>query len=387
MTTVRKFTFDVSFDDLAPDSDSADRAAQPAPEPEPEPADAPESEGDAEDDTPQPAYTEEDIELAREEGYVAGHTAALDEVAVKNEQALIEAVQRCAAGLEALAPAIERGTEEVSELAAHVAVDVCRKLLPHCAEDYAAGEIIALVRALLPNLVGQPRLLVKVAPALVEPVRRTLVDLPAHTGFEGRILVVEDPALNGSDVRVEWPDGGAERNTTRLWDEIDALIERNIPRFARGEAVEVPEAERANEDAAEDAAVPEDVWPEVDPAAYWVPPAVPTAGGAPEGPARTEDPERAADDEDPATAKPAPQATDGSWPADAETTAAAAEDVAPQTAPGHPQPPFGVDTDAGTDHTEACEGTETAPPEETTREEAAVPVGGEEHEDDAARAT
>ena len=46
------------------------------------------------------------------------------------------------------------------------------------------------------------------------------------TGFSGRVAVVADPALGQDDARVEWSDGGVERNTAQIWQEIEAAIQR-----------------------------------------------------------------------------------------------------------------------------------------------------------------
>lgn len=277
MSSVRKFTFDVSFDDGAfgpseedgaqaqddrfDDGAAAEQAAEPDPEPEPEPE--PEA----------PTYSEEELQLAREDAYVAGHAAALEEASVVQGRALAEAVQSVAAQLPGLQGQIADINGEIGELAARVAIDVCRKLLPHCPEDYAAREISALVQALLPSLANQPRLVVRVGPSLSGATRRVLDGMAERSGFDGRIVVLDDHGLGEGEARVEWADGGAERNTSRLWAEVDALVERNIPRFSRAEALELPEPEPEPEPAAPPPAWDEDdIWPDIDASAYWAPP-------------------------------------------------------------------------------------------------------------------
>jgi hypothetical protein len=160
---------------------------------------------------------------------------------------------------------LEQSADQVADLAAQVAAEICRKLLPHTSQSYAAQEVAALVKALMPSLAGQSRLLVRVHPDLVGPVRAPLEKVAERSGFEGKLLVVEGENMALSDARVEWPDGGAERNTDRLWEEVDDLIARNIPHFSRDEALELPGDPKK---------VDENPWGDADESAYWTPPTV-----------------------------------------------------------------------------------------------------------------
>ena len=239
MATIRKFTFDLDFDAPPPpvrgagfdwmdvgDLDGVEMlpSAEPVYEEPPPP--------------PPPTFSEEEMEAARAEGFVAGRTAALNETAAVSAQAMAEATQAVANGIARLGPAMSRAASEIAELASHVVMEICRKLLPHAAEQFAAQEIEALVGGLLPLLVDQPRLTVRVHPRLADDLRGTLGDLAERIGFEGRLVVIETPNLPPSDTRIEWSEGGAERNTTRLWQAVDEIVERTLPRFTRFDATE-----------------------------------------------------------------------------------------------------------------------------------------------------
>ncbi|GAB3116674.1 FliH/SctL family protein [Novispirillum itersonii] len=288
--TVRKFTFDLRFDEPEdPGQTVASDLLYAGPTghfvgTEADEADYLAADGvyDAEPEPPPPLYTEEEMELAREEAYVAGHTAALEEASAALEQAMVSALTRCAEGIAGLKPGLERATGEIAELAAQVALAVCRKLLPHTGSHYAAAEITALVAALMPELHAHPRLMLRVHPQMVPLLRDQITQVAQRAGFEGRIVTVEDPSMVLSDARLEWADGGAERNTTRLWDQVEELVERNIPRFTRGEALDLPEpdADAAPDPVPEPAPTPpvvpmdEDVWPAMDTGRWYQPPPI-----------------------------------------------------------------------------------------------------------------
>lgn len=331
MAIARKFTFDINFDDpledfmRAGDSDASTILDEPEIEPEPVIEDI------IEESPPETFYTEEDLQLARDEAYVTGHTDALSEAGAASQRAAAEAMGSIVSHLAGLAPQIAKSTAEISQLATHVAMEVCRTLLPNSAEDYAASEIAALVESLIPELTREPRLTVRVHSKLVE-ILRPRIDAAAHqAGFEGRIVVLEDPRMQASDARVEWADGGAERNTSRLWADIEALLNRNVPRFARGEALELQEPE----------AEPADLWPAIDAAAHYV-----YTPAAPEIPALNLSEEEAVSDE--LAPIDAPAADPADAPADAiPTVEAAAEaglDSQADTTPTDPATAADIDT-------------------------------------------
>lgn len=185
---------------------------------------------------PAPTFSEEELEAARAEAFEAGRQSVLNEGSAKAAQALNEALEVIGRGLDHLQPLIDRATNEISEVAAQVALEVCRKMLPHTADHFAVAEIEAMVAALMPHLVDHPRLIIRVNPRLAEETRERLSAVCQTHGFEGRIQIMEQANLAPSDTQLDWGDGGAERNTRRLWDAVDTLVARTLPRFARGES-------------------------------------------------------------------------------------------------------------------------------------------------------
>jgi flagellar assembly protein FliH len=47
-------------------------------------------------------------------------------------------------------------------------------------------------------------------------------------GYAGRIVVVTDAGLLATDARIEWANGGVERNVADVWKEIEDAIERYL---------------------------------------------------------------------------------------------------------------------------------------------------------------
>jgi flagellar assembly protein FliH len=73
-----------------------------------------------------------------------------------------------------------------------------------------------------------PKVVIRLNETHVEPFRQRLESLSTSAGFSGRAAVVAEPSMSIEDARIEWADGGAERNTAQIWQEIEGAIERFV---------------------------------------------------------------------------------------------------------------------------------------------------------------
>ena len=63
--------------------------------------------------------------------------------------------------------------------------------------------------------IGEPRIILRAAPAVTEVLEPRLAEIAHEEGYEGRVLIAADPAMTGADCRIEWRGGGAERSESR----------------------------------------------------------------------------------------------------------------------------------------------------------------------------
>ncbi|WP_142848908.1 FliH/SctL family protein [Telmatospirillum sp. J64-1] len=231
MPAIRKFLFDHDFDAPPP----AKAAEVPAAE-----AQAAEEPEEEEYLPPPPTFSEEELAAAREQSFEAGRQAALQEAAASDERMLAQAIAGLAQALEQIERQQKEANQRIAEDAARIAVAITRKVLPATAERAATDEIEALVAECIPHLLDEERIVLRVPPPLVEEMRQRIEAVTEMSGFEGRMVVAADSRLAGSDCRVEWTDGGADRSLERLWREIDAVIEKS---FAEAERPQMQPAE------------------------------------------------------------------------------------------------------------------------------------------------
>ena len=219
-------------------------------------------------------YSEDDYNQAKEEAYVAGHAAALQETAESMDRLIAVALEACAESLKTLFAKAETLGDESASLVAQITQEICKKLLPHTADDYVIPEITSMICSLLPELLGQSRIVVKASPHIAEKLEGRLKAIADKISFEGRLVVIDDSSVLPTDVLVEWSDGGAERNTTQLWSKIDALVERNIPLFQRCNTLDSGtfslQAEQDGDNSGDHSI--EDIWPDIDARAWYTPP-------------------------------------------------------------------------------------------------------------------
>lgn len=200
MALARKFLFDVSFD---------------APDPPPEAAALAE-----------PAFVPADIDAARAEGFAEGHKAALAEAAAAAEALAACALETLAGGLQRLFDAQREATAAIERDAVALLRAVLQRAVPALCRKDPLAELEALIAQCLAEALDEPRIVARVADAAFDAVEARLAPLARAAGYSGKLVLLADSALGPGDGRVEWADGGAERNTPRLMAELDAMLNR-----------------------------------------------------------------------------------------------------------------------------------------------------------------
>ena len=213
----QKYMFDLDFGpppaNRPKPSVQAEDAYQAEPEPELPPA---------------PTFTEEDLQVVREAAYEEGHRNGIAE-ANETQQALLAAsLERVSNALAMLDSAQADANDANQRIAARVAMAVLKKVLPAACEQNAFEEVVRTVQECLGHVLDEPRIIVRVDSALVDPMRERLEQTAIEHGFEGRVVVQADTRVAIGDCRVEWTDGGAERDQARLIADIENAVNRAL---------------------------------------------------------------------------------------------------------------------------------------------------------------
>ncbi len=215
MAALKKYMFDLDFDAIAPQ----------------QPDVAPEKPVDVsadEEAPPPPTFSEFEMEEAKRVAFAEGHTVGTVEAAAGTERSQAEALAALAAGLVKVMAVQREGIETARRDAVHLALAVVKKLHPEMARLHGLEEIAGVVRECLMQIEEAARLTIRVHPNMLEGVRTEAARVAEEAEFEGKILYATDPKLAQGDCRVEWGNGGADRDQALLWAEIDTIVARAI---------------------------------------------------------------------------------------------------------------------------------------------------------------
>lgn len=165
---------------------------------------------------------------AEAEAYRKGFAAA-------ETQALAESSRLTAAALERLAGAFDgldralRGIEARLEAeAVEVAVAVARKLSPALIAREPFTEIAALASECFRQLVAAPHVVVRVNEALYDATREKLEAIVRASGFDGRLVVLAEAEIAPGDCRIEWADGGINRDRAASEAAVAEVVARYV---------------------------------------------------------------------------------------------------------------------------------------------------------------
>lgn len=178
-----------------------------------------------------PMFTEAELQgacdVARRHGEDAGAARGrADAVAAFDKQvagALTTIAQQTAAIAKAVAAEAAAAGRSVD-----LALAIVKKLHPALVERQGLAEIEAILGQCLESLKQEPRLVAYVHTARLDALQERLGQLSTASGFDGRVVLIGDDEMGQSDCRVEWADGGVEREAGRIWRTIEEALTRYV---------------------------------------------------------------------------------------------------------------------------------------------------------------
>ena len=154
----------------------------------------------------------------------SGYETAQKDAEVESNRRMADALERIAAGLGVANEALQAIEARLESEAVEVAVAVARKLTPALLAQEPFAEISALASDCFRQLTAAPHIAVRVNDALYATAKEKLDDIVRKQGFEGRLVVLAEPDIAAGDCRIEWADGGINRDTAAAGAAIDAAV-------------------------------------------------------------------------------------------------------------------------------------------------------------------
>ncbi len=179
---------------------------------------------------------------AFEEGRAQGATDAQQSIE-KSCELILQDVKN------ALDVMMARHDEQVASMeknATMLVMAIIKKLAPAIVSETPLKEIEALVQDCMRNNPLEPRMVIRVDEQILPLLRRKIDTLQTTSDYHGQVVLISEPMSNVSDCRVEWIDGGAERDFEELMRSIEETVALFLEAPATTEAsptedVELPE--------------------------------------------------------------------------------------------------------------------------------------------------
>jgi len=153
-----------------------------------------------------------------------GYADAQADAQVEADRRMADALERIAVNLAAAINALQAIETRLECEAVEVAVAVARKLAPALIAREPFAEISALASDCFRELVAAPHLAVRVNDALYAAAREKLDDIVRARSFQGRLVVLAEPDIAVGDCRIEWADGGVNRDSAAADAAIGAAV-------------------------------------------------------------------------------------------------------------------------------------------------------------------
>jgi len=153
-----------------------------------------------------------------------GYAQAQSDAAVESDRRVAAALERIADGIAEADKTLSAVETRLECEAVEVAVAVAKKLAPELIAREPFAEIAALASDCFRQLVAAPHVVVRIQDALYATAREKLEQIVRSQGFEGRLVVLAEPEIALGDCRIEWADGGINRDSAAAGAAIDAAV-------------------------------------------------------------------------------------------------------------------------------------------------------------------
>ncbi len=200
---------------------AAEVVSEPAPEPEPQKEPEPEIIEDI------ITFTEEEVaekeNKARTEGYEAGYQQAKSEQQEERNHLLSEINNK----LMMLSADMSSQNKNADNQVIALCKEIMHKLVPVVEKAQAEKLVKAFLEKNFSQFKDESKLAFYFNPEALPYVQEEISHLANIHDYEGKISLHKDAAMAVSDCRVEWENGGVERNSAKMLAKTDKIFDAN----------------------------------------------------------------------------------------------------------------------------------------------------------------
>ena len=172
-----------------------------------------------------PTYSQDEFDAAivtaEEKGYSRGKAEALND----KEQQMQSMLQQIEEQLKQLLESEDEHLKQIEQSSLELALVGINKILPSLEQDVAKKEVEAFLSDNFAKFKKEINLSFCFHPEMVAEIAPLLSKLANKNDYEGKISVHKDADMGLSDCRVEWKNGGVERNSSKIINKIMDLVQ------------------------------------------------------------------------------------------------------------------------------------------------------------------
>lgn len=181
-----------------------------------------------------PAITEEALQQAKTQAQAQGHKegyaaaeAKFSKDSAKREEEIKSVLETIANRIIIAYEAHNAYVASQQDLLNRIILTVARKVAGDAMKSEPYAGVETLLKSCLALIIGEPKVVVTVPKDAGGGLRQRIDGLrPLLPNFSGELIVEEDEKLSENDCKIEWRSGKGERDTAKLWNEIETIITR-----------------------------------------------------------------------------------------------------------------------------------------------------------------
>jgi flagellar assembly protein FliH len=165
-------------------------------------------------------------QTTQESAFAEGRDTGIGEVRDATDSHAAKALEAISAALPALLELRQSIIREAHKNATALALQIGTKLADEVLRTHPVDQITKMISDALDEIGGglDQRILVHINPELMDALSPRMDDLRQRSGPTGEIVLIADGSLDGSACRVEWPEGGADRDPAEVASEIETAV-------------------------------------------------------------------------------------------------------------------------------------------------------------------
>ncbi len=181
-----------------------------------------------EPEAPPAIYTEEDKVRLCEEAYQSGLMSGKQEAMGGIEASTAEVLNAMNNQLQNIGQNHSNQMDNIRCEAASLAFAIAKKLAPALIARQPEAEVLKMVEGCLEDLHDEPRIVLRASEPVCDALSEKINELTQASGFQGKVILLPDDTKTNSDCRIEWADGGVERELSDTEQKLEEIVNRFI---------------------------------------------------------------------------------------------------------------------------------------------------------------